>query len=226
MVHPDAYRSFQTHFFYESASTEPFRRGVKATAAPWSCFNLRFHLLRWKRSWLLLNRFPFWLMLTCRGQNFLKAGPKSQTCQRRRRPWIWFLCEIHHRETLLHGHFFTESGRQRRAQSFWGWKNKGEKQHHVCWHFTHWHQRYTDTIFFPWLLYFSYRTYPCYCFPTNINRGLQSHLKLKCCNNYSKSWHLFCAQGCRSGGGALWDCLGFWLQQAFVDIGPLPRPKL
>lgn len=91
---------------------------------------------------------------------------------------------------------------------------------------------HTDTrgtltqFFFPWLLYFSYRTYPCYCFPTNINRGLQSHLKLKCCNNYSKSWHLFCAQGCRSGGGALWDCLGFWLQQAFVDIGPLPRPKL
>lgn len=100
-------------FFYESASTEPFRGAAKATAAPWSCFNLRFNLLQWKCSWLLLNCFPVWLMLTCRGQNFFKAGPKSQTCQRRRRPWTWVLCEIHHPETFLHDHFFIESCRQK-----------------------------------------------------------------------------------------------------------------
>lgn len=167
-------------------------------------------------------------MLTCRGQNLLKAGPKSQTCQRRRRPWNWVVCEIHHPETLPHDHFFTESCRQKqKSQSFRGWKNKGEKQHYLCWHFTHWQWRYTGTDFLSWILYFSYRTYPYYCFPTNSNRGPQSHLELKCHNNnHSKSWHLFCVQGCRTGGGALWDCLGLWLQQVFVDTGPLPRSKL
>lgn len=121
----------------------------------------------------------------------------------------------------------SHADRSRRAQSFWGLKNKGEKQHYLCWHFTHWQWRCTGIDFLSWILYFSYRTYPYYCFLTNSNRSLQSHLEWKCHNNnHSKSWHLLCAQGCRTGGGALWDCLGFWLQQVFVDTSPLPRSKL